>query len=42
MFETLKRLYDTGALSEAGLENAVAKGWITEGQADEIRGGANE
>lgn len=30
MFETLLRLYKTGKLSEKGLDNAVAKGWITE------------
>ena len=39
MFETLKRLYDNGKLTSDGLNNAVAKGWITQAQADEIRGG---
>ncbi|MCM3632921.1 XkdX family protein [Paenibacillus camelliae] len=29
MFETLKRLHDTGKLNEQGLQNAVTKGWIT-------------
>ena len=30
MFETLKRLYHDGTIGMAQLENAVAKGWITE------------
>ena len=38
MFETLKRLYSDGKLTNTGLENAVAKGWITQEQADEIKG----
>lgn len=29
MFETLNRLYHTGSIEEAQLENAVTKGWIT-------------
>lgn len=36
MFETLKRLYTEGKLSEEGLNNAVEKGWITEEQKLEI------
>lgn len=36
MFETLKRLYLEGKLTVDGLENAVAKGWITEEQKQEI------
>ena len=36
MFERLKRLYDEGKLDEAAIQNAVAKGWLTEAQADEI------
>ena len=36
MFERLKRLYDTGKLDEAGIQNAVLKGWITAEQAQEI------
>lgn len=36
MFETLKRLYQEGKLSENGLNNAVLKGWITEEQKQEI------
>lgn len=39
MYETIKRLYDTGRLSEAGVERAVKKGWITEDQASNILGG---
>ncbi|MDD3841073.1 MAG: XkdX family protein [Clostridia bacterium] len=36
MFETLKRLFDEGKLSENGINNAVLKGWITEEQKLEI------
>jgi hypothetical protein len=36
MFETLKRLYNEGKLTDIGLDNAVAKGWITAEQADSI------
>lgn len=36
MFERLKRLYNEGKLDAQGIENAVAKGWITQEQADEI------
>ena len=36
MFETLKRLYNSGSLGESGLENAVNKGWITNEQKQEI------
>lgn len=36
MYNTLKRLYQAGKLDEAGLENAVTKGWITEEQKREI------
>lgn len=32
MFETLKRLYKEGSLTEQGLNNAISKGWITEQQ----------
>ena len=38
MFERLKRLYKEGKLDKTGIENAVAKGWITQEQADEITG----
>lgn len=36
MFERIKRLYDTGKLDAAGVWNAVAKGWITQEQAQII------
>ncbi len=36
MFERLKRLYESGQLDQKGIENAVAKGWITQEQANEI------
>jgi len=38
MYETLKRLYDTGRLPKLNLKNAVIKGWITEDQYTEICG----
>ena len=38
MFDTLKRLFVEGRLTDAGLDNAVAKGWVTEEQANEIKG----
>ena len=37
MFETLKRLYDNGKLTDIQINNAVIKGWITQEQADEIK-----
>lgn len=36
MYERLKRLYNEGRIHEAELQNAVAKGWITEEQMKEI------
>ena len=36
MYETLKRLYDEGKLTEKGIRNAVKRGWITQEQAEEI------
>ena len=36
MFERLKRLYESGQLDQKGIENAVAKGWISQEQAEEI------
>ncbi len=39
MFDNIKRLYKAGRLSAAGVNNAVARGWITQQQADEILGG---
>lgn len=37
MYERLKAMYLDGRLNDAGLNNAVTKGWITQDQADEIR-----
>lgn len=42
MFETLKRLYHDGTIGMAQLENAVAKGWITEEEMQEISGGKED
>ncbi len=42
MFETLERLYSGGAIQSAQLENAVAKGWITEEEMQEILGGKED
>lgn len=42
MYNTLLRLYTTGKLSEKGLQNAVAKGWITVAQEQEIINNKNE
>lgn len=36
MFETIKRNFLAGRITEAGVQNAVKKGWITEAQAAEI------
>lgn len=36
MYQRLKRLYDAGRLTETGIQNAVARGWITAGEAAEI------
>lgn len=38
MFERLKRLYNEGKLDAQGIENAVAKGWITADEYKEITG----
>lgn len=38
MYERLKLLYETGKLSATGIQNAVAKGWLTQEQANEILG----
>ena len=42
MFEILQRLYKEGKLTLQGLENAVAKKWITEEQKEEIAKIVNE
>lgn len=36
MYAALKRLYAAGKLTEASLEAALAKGWITSDQKTEI------
>ncbi|NSB16751.1 XkdX family protein [Clostridium beijerinckii] len=36
MYETLLRLYKIGKLTEAGLTNAVAKGWLAEDEKADI------
>lgn len=37
MLERLRILYHGGRLDDAGLDAAVARGWISEEQATEIR-----
>ena len=36
MYERLKRLYNEGRASEAMLQNAVKRGWITDEEMQEI------
>ena len=36
MYETLRRLYRAGRLTEAQLDTAVTRGWITAEQRDQI------
>jgi len=36
MFETIRRLYQSGKLTADGVEAAAAKGWITQEQVREI------
>ena len=38
MFDRLKRLYEQGKITEAGLQNAVTKGWIVQEEYDYIMG----
>jgi hypothetical protein len=38
MYNTLKRLYDTGRLPAENLKNAITLGWITDKQFKEITG----
>ncbi|MCM1299957.1 MAG: XkdX family protein [Firmicutes bacterium] len=40
MFERIKSLYLKGQLNDAGLKNAVSKGWITEEEFAEITKGS--
>lgn len=42
MFERLKRLYNAGKLDADAIQNAVAKGWITQEQAQLILNGDDE
>ena len=42
MFERLKRLYADGKITQEGVNSAVAKGWITQEQANEIINPQNE
>lgn len=42
MFETIKRNFLAGRIDEAGVQNAVKKGWITEAQAAEILAAESE
>lgn len=37
MYDYLLRLYLSGRLNDAGLDNAVLKGWITNDEAEQIR-----
>ena len=32
MYATVKRLYVTGKIDESGLDNAIKKGWSTQGE----------
>lgn len=41
MFETIRRLFQEGKLTEAGVEAAVEKGWLTQAQAQEIVEGSH-
>jgi hypothetical protein len=36
MYSILKKMYVAGKLTETGLDNAIAKGWITEVEKEEI------
>ena len=40
MFDTIKRLYAAGRLTEDGVQKAVKRGWITAAQYKEIVGEA--
>ncbi len=41
MFETIKRLYQAGKLTDKGIQAAVLRGWITQEQADSLLDNAN-
>jgi hypothetical protein len=36
MYSILKKMYAADKLTETGLDNAIAKGWITEAEKEEI------
>lgn len=36
MYKRLKKLYEEGRITKAGLQNAVKKGWITDAEMEEI------
>ena len=36
MFEKIKKLYELGKLTESGVREAFAKGWITKKEMEEI------
>ena len=40
MFDRLKKLYDNKRLTQAGLKNAVKRGWITREEYETITGEA--
>lgn len=42
MKERLKKLYQEGRLSGAGIANAVERGWLTAAEYEEITGEAYE
>lgn len=42
MYNTLKRLYDTGRLPAENLKNAITLGWITDAEFKQITGKAAE
>ncbi len=37
MYETVKRLYQAGKLTEKGLDAAIVKGWVTQAQAEALK-----
>ena len=41
MFETIRRLYQAGKLTEAGVQAAAEKGWITLEQVRQIVEGSH-
>lgn len=41
MYERLRALYLDGRLTDGGLAAAVARGWVTQAQADQIKADKN-